>query len=425
MTTMEASRADLLASRTDMLASRADLLASMTGLLASGAMLSASRAVLLASSAAPPGPRPTPAIPSPMDLSRYQRQMILPGFGEKGQRRLAAAHAVIVGVGALGCVTGDLLARAGVGTITLIDRDIVEKTNLQRQTLFTEADADAATPKAEAARARLAAVNSSIAIHARVADLTAASAMRLLDDAASPPTVLLDGTDNFETRYLLNDLAISRGLPLVYAGVVGTAAMAMTILPEAADIACAPGPCLRCVFPEPPPPGSAPTCDTAGVLGPVATTIAAYQATEAIKILLGRFDLVLRSLLSFDPWHGRRTRLDLADARRAECPCCGRRSFDFLDAAPSAPAVSLCGRGAVQVSPPAPTTLDLAALADRLAPLGSFRKTDFLVIGELASERGDGGEPVGLAVFADGRAQIRGVASPERARALYARFVGA
>lgn len=353
--------------------------------------------------------------------------MILPDIGQAGQQRLAQAHAIIIGCGALGCVAADLLARAGVGRLTLIDRDIVERTNLQRQTLFDEDDADAHMPKAEAAKRRLNAVNRDIEVRACVADFSAGNAEGILDDACptlppAAPVVLIDGSDNFETRYLVNDLAVKRGVPLVYAGVVGTIAMAMSIVPEPIDNT---SPCLRCVFRAPPLAGSQPTCDTAGVLGPVVSIIAGYQACEAMKILVGAYALVQRSLLSFDAWNGRRNRLDLTNARDPDCPCCGLRSFEFLNRSMAIPVASLCGQGAVQVLPSVETSLDLDALQARLAPFGTFRRTEFLVIGELAEERGDDGLAVGLAVFADGRAQIRGLHSPERARAVYARFIGA
>jgi adenylyltransferase/sulfurtransferase len=362
-----------------------------------------------------------------MALDRYHRQTILPGIGEAGQTRLNRSHAIIIGCGALGCVAADLLARAGVGTLTLIDRDIVERTNLQRQTLFEERDADEHMPKAVAAKRRLVAVNQDIAIRSCVTDFSAVNAERLLDEACpslsrEASVVLIDGSDNFETRYLVNDLAVKRDVPLVYAGVVGTSAMAMSILPEYIDPTA---PCLRCVFREPPLPGSQPTCDTAGVLGPVVSIIAGYQACEAMKILVGQYTLVHRSLLSFDAWHGRRSRLDLAGARDPDCPCCRSRSFAFLDRTDSTPVASLCGQGAVQISPTTSMQLNLDDLHARLTPFGTFRRTEFLVIGELTEERSNDGSAVGLAVFADGRAQVRGLRSPERARAVYARFVGA
>lgn len=345
---------------------------------------------------------------------RYHRQELLPGVGVDGQRRLRERCALIVGCGALGCASADLLCRAGVGRLVIIDRDVVEWTNLQRQTLFDERDARDATPKAVAARRRLISVNSDVEVRALVADFAPRHADRIITEHR--PDIILDGTDNFETRFLINDAAVKHGIPFVYAGVVGTSGMALPVIPGQTA-------CLRCVFAEPPPPGSQPTCDTAGVFGPAVSIIAGCQAGEALKILFGLNDRVLRSLLSFDLWQGRRTRIE--PQRDPDCRCCVHRRFDYLDAADAGAVASLCGQGAVQVSPACETTIELKQLHQRLAGVGSFRLTEFLVTGTLGEERGEGGEPVGLTVFADGRAVVRGVRSPERARAIYARYVGA
>ncbi len=385
------------------------------------------------------------------DMERYHRQMLLPGIGEAGQRRLLAGRAVIVGCGALGTVAAELLVRAGVGTVTIVDRDVVELTNLQRQVLFDEADARAGLPKAEAARAKLQAINSQVHVEAVVADLEARGAEKLigrvvgmggrarrvslppapsqregeLDAAPSQPpegegeSVLLDCTDNFETRYLLNDAAVKLGVPLVYAGAVGTVGMSMTVLPGE-------GPCLRCVFEEPPDAGSAPTCDTAGVLGPVTAMIASVQAAEAIKILAGQRGAVSRELVSVDLWGNSWRRMDLRTARRPECPCCGERRFEFLDGQRGSRAATLCGRGAVQVTPPTvEQRLDLVALATRLGPHATVEASRFLVKGTLWAERGENGEPLELTVFPDGRAIVKGTTELDRARGIYAKYVGA
>ncbi len=354
-------------------------------------------------------------------MRRYHRQMLLPGIGEAGQRRLLAAHAAIVGCGALGCVIADTLARAGVGHLTIIDRDVVEATNLQRQSLFTEADAAAGLPKAEAARRRLAEVNSGVRITAHIADFTPDEATRLAGFAGDPPAALLDGTDNFETRLLLNDLAVQRGVPLIYGGAVGTRGMMAVILPGE-------GPCLRCIMPQPPAPGTMATCDTAGVLGPVATIIGAAQAAEAIKLLAGAREVVSRTMLDFDIWGGTRRRLDLGRMRDPDCPCCARREFDWLEGKQGAGAASLCGRSAVQIAGASGQTIDLAALGARLSGHGAATANDFLMRIALADEQRDaetGAGPVELTVFADGRAIVGGVTDPARARAIYARYVGA
>lgn len=343
--------------------------------------------------------------------------MLLPGVGAEGQRRLGEASALVVGCGALGCAISDHLVRAGVGTVAIVDRDVVEVTNLQRQTLFDERDAEARTPKAEAARARLARINSGVRVRAVVADLTYRNAERVFDEAR--PRVVLDGTDNFETRYLINDLAVSRGAVYAYGGVVSTRGMAMTIRPGIT-------PCLRCVFDEPPAPGTAQTCDTAGVLGPAVAIVAACQAADAIKVLLGREDLLGGTLLEFDLWTNVRRRIDLSSARREECVCCGLRRFEYLSGERGGGTASLCGQDAVQVTPDGEEArgIDLEVLAARLGAHGRFERTPFMVRGVLEGERGEAG-PCELTVFADGRAVVRGTRKPEFARAIYARYVGA
>jgi molybdopterin/thiamine biosynthesis adenylyltransferase len=356
--------------------------------------------------------------------ARYHRQQILPGFGPEGQARLANSHAMIIGLGALGCPAGDLLARAGVGRISLVDRDLVELTNLQRQTLFTESDARASRPKAEAAADRLRAVNSAIRIEPLVEDFAGPDAERMLS-AHPRPDVLLDCTDNFDTRYLINDAAVKLGIPLCYGGAVGTSGLSMAIIPGTS-------PCLRCVFPDPPAPASSPTCDTAGIFSPVSAIIAADQAADAIKILLGRADRLAGSMLSFDLWHNRRQRLDLTTARRADCPCCGLRRFEFLDRAPAREALTLCGRNSVQITPPSRGSagssargggragdIDLPALADRLRAAGHVELSpSSLRLQPVAS--GD----ITLTLFPDGRAIIAGTTDPVAAKSLYARYIG-
>lgn len=352
--------------------------------------------------------------------ARHHRQSLLPGIGPEGQARLRASRALLVGCGALGCVTADAICRAGVGRITIVDRDIVELTNLQRQILFDERDAAAGAPKAEAARRRLGEIDSSVAVNAVVDDFNHRNAERIASEAlgSQGPRVILDGTDNFETRYLLNDLAVKLNVPYIYAGVVGTTGMQMTVLPGVT-------PCLRCVFDQAPPAGTTATCDTAGVLGPAVSIVAGFQAAEAIKALVGAQDSISRSLLMFDVWANELRRIDVSGARASDCPCCAERTFVQLDGADSSLAASLCGRSMVQVLPQSPAPVDLAALARRLAPVGAFSVSAFLLKGTLAGEKGDAGEPIELTVFPNGRALIRGVTRPERARSLYAKYVGA
>jgi molybdopterin-synthase adenylyltransferase len=345
-------------------------------------------------------------------MRRYHRQMLLPGFGEDGQRRLLASPVLLVGCGALGCAIADLLVRAGVGRLTILDRDVVEQTNLQRQCLFEEADAAAGAPKAEAAARRLAAVNSSVRVEPVVADLNGSNAQRLLEAAA--PAVLLDGTDNFETRYLLNDLAVKHGLPYCYGGVVGMSGLRMTVRPRHT-------PCLRCLFEQPPPPGTMPTCDTAGVFGPLVQMVGSAQSADAIRLLLGAAEDMPATLTQIDAWSGTHRVIDVSQSRRADCVCCARRRFEFLESGSGSGTASLCGQNAVQVSPAGAfgqSRLDLRALSDRLQPHGEFEVSRFLLRGELSRE------PYGLTVFGDGRAIVRGTDRPEIARAVYARYVG-
>ncbi len=350
-----------------------------------------------------------------MSFARYHRQMLLPGWGEDGQKRLARSHALVVGCGALGCAISDQLARAGVGALTIIDRDIVEWTNLQRQCLFDESDAAAGLPKAEAARRRLHLVNSGVQVHAIVADFTSRNARRLSEGAH----ILLDGTDNFETRYLINDLAVDRGTPYVYGGAVGTQGMAMTVIPGAT-------PCLRCIFEEPPPPGTAATCDTAGVLGPIISVIGAIQATDALRLLLHADPAPGNALTDVELSTGRIRRTDLAKARRPDCPCCAFRKFEFLDGGHERLTEYLCGQHSVQVAPTRESGgVDLASIKARLDPHGTFTALSTLLVrGTLNNDRGEDGEAIGITVFADGRAIIKGTQKPELARSIYARYIG-
>ncbi len=359
------------------------------------------------------------------EIDRHHRQSLLPQVGPEGTARLRESHALLVGLGALGSVVADALVRAGVGRLTLIDRDVVELTNLQRQILFTESDAADGLPKAEAARRRLHEIDSTARVHAVVDDLNPANAERLID-AADPPHILIDGTDNFETRFLLNDLAVQRGIPFVSAGVVGVAGTQCTILPRGQHTPWNPTPCLRCLLPEPPDPASLPTCDTAGVLAPAVSIVASFETVEAMKILLGRFDDIRRTLLEINAWTGD-VRYLRAESPDPDCPCCARRAFNSLEGAGFSGVASLCGMNAVQITPAARSgrEIDLARLAKALRPHGRFERTPFLMRGDLLSEKPDSGDAVRMTVFPTGRAIISGVRTESRARAIYARYVGA
>ena len=369
------------------------------------------------------------------DLDRYHRQILLPGIGEPGQRALLGGHALIVGCGALGTMIADALARAGVGTLSIVDRDTVELTNLQRQVLFDESDVEGMMPKAEAARNKLSAVNAGVTVHAHVDDFNHTNAERYLGDA----DVIVDGLDNFETRYLLNDLAVKHGVPYLYGGAVATGGMSMPVLGHSRHRAGEgrssvrwpdeqATPCLRCVFPEPPPPGAAATCETAGVLGPAVSVIAAHQVMQVIKLLTGNLDAVDRSLMSADVWQNRTQRFDVTRAANDACPCCGQGRFEYLEGKATSSTTSLCGRNAVQISPGGTAQrqgrLDLGELAARLGAHGEFTHNGYLLHGRFAAERDGRGEPVELTLFPDGRAIIKGTTEPDTAKSIYAKYVG-
>lgn len=349
------------------------------------------------------------------DFSRYQRQSLLPGFGPEAQQRLGRAHAVIVGVGALGCTSADLLARAGVGRITLIDRDVVDKTNLQRQTLYTESDAAEGQPKAVAAAHRLRAVNSEIRIHAEVADVIPSNIEEFVLDGElagddGGPRAVLDGTDNFETRFIINDLSVKERLAYFYAGAVGGLAMSAPFLRDR-DAA----PCLRCLI-APPEPGSQPTCDTAGVLGPAVVIAAATQAADAIRYLAGLGGTIRPMLARQDLLTGTHHEIDLAAAKDPACPCCGQRKFEYLNA-PDPRTVSLCGRDAVQIHTRTASPPNLEVLAARLDAIPEVRVqyNDLLLKAVFPGHA--------ITVFADGRSIIHGTTDPDQARAIHARYI--
>ena len=340
-----------------------------------------------------------------LDIDRYHRQVLLPQIGPAGQARLAASHVLLVGCGALGSVIADQLVRAGLGSLRVVDRDVVEWTNLQRQVLFDEDDARDGVPKAVAAQRRLARVNSKVKVEPVVADVHPGNVEQL----AAGAQAILDGTDNVETRYLLNDVAVKHGVPWVYGACVGTEGRVMPVLPGR-------GACLRCVFPEPPAGAELPTCDTAGVLGPVAAAVASMQTIATIKILTGGD--VPSELWSAHLW-ANRTRVTAVE-RGPSCPACARREFSFLDR-PASQATTLCGRCSVQVSPADRTArLDLETAARKLSAVGQVQRTPYLV---RCQPRGE--ETIDLTLFADGRMIVSGTTDRERARSLYARYVGA
>lgn len=335
---------------------------------------------------------------------KYSRQMLFAGIAAEGQRRLLGSRVTIVGCGAIGAAAANLLVRAGVGFVTLVDRDFVEPSNLQRQTLFDEADARNALPKAVAAERRLRSINSGVEVRGVVADLSPSNVAPLLSAA----DLILDGTDNFETRLLINDFAVESGRAWIYAAAVSSYGLTMTIRPGLTA-------CLACLLESGP--GSQAleeTCDTIGVLGPVVNLIASWQAAEALKILAGHPEALHGRLLSFDVWTGRTQAI--RPARNPQCRACQKHEYAYLEGE-AQPHITLCGRDSVQIHERS-RALDLPALASRLRPVAEdVRQNDFLIRFRVA--------PYEMTVFADGRAILKGTKDPALARSLYARYLGA
>jgi adenylyltransferase/sulfurtransferase len=332
---------------------------------------------------------------------RYSRQVLFAAIGEAGQRRLAGAQVAIVGCGATGSVMASLLARAGVGTLRIIDRDYVELSNLQRQALFEEADAAESLPKAAAAARRIAAFNSQIAVQPQVADLTPENVEALLEGVQ----LILDGTDNFETRYLINDYAVKQEVPWIYSAAVGSYGVTLNVLPRKTA-------CLSCVFPDFPR-GMVETCETAGILNSAANLVASIAAGEAVKLLVGAEDKVRRTLLSFDVWSNERAEVR-ATAPRPGCRACGEREFAHLKGE-ARPHITLCGRNSVQIHE-RERAIDFATIEERLRPHGQVRHNAFVL-----KFWHDNYE---MTLFPDGRAIIKGTSDTSVARSLYARYVG-
>lgn len=343
-------------------------------------------------------------------LLRYQRQIIFSGMGADAQRKLLASKVVIVGCGANGSVLANHLARAGVGYLRLIDRDYVELNNLHRQLLFDEEDVRERIPKAVAAARHLQHINSDITVEAEVVDFNAGNALALLQDA----DVVLDGTDNFEARYLINDVCLREGIPWVYTGVVASYGMTATLVPDAAagKVQREATGCLQCLLGTEPATGG-PTCDTAGVLGPVVSVLASIAANEAIKLLTGKGKLN-EGLIHIDLWDNSFETFQLA-GRNPQCPACGLHEYRFLNAEVQSRSAVLCGRNAVQISAPH-ARIDLAQVAQRLQSLGEVKQTPYLLRARI--------DAYDITLFPDGRAIIKGVDDPDVGRSLYARYIG-
>jgi adenylyltransferase/sulfurtransferase len=338
------------------------------------------------------------------ESDRYSRQILFAGIGAEGQDRLRESRAVIIGCGALGSAQAESLARAGVGKLRIVDRDFVEFSNLQRQTMFTESDAADRLPKAVACAHHIQQINRDINVEPEVADVNQSNIERLIATA----DVVLDGTDNFATRYLINDACVKNKIDWIYGAAVGSYGVTMTIRPHET-------PCLRCIFPEAPPAASAPTCDTAGVIMPIISVVAAVQVSEALKLLTGKVASLHRSLMQFDVWENVWRRISLETASD-DCSTCALHKYETLDVEAREFTAVMCGRHAVQVSPAMAVQVDLAALTRKLQSVGEVKSNDYLL-------RFRTGE-YELTVFRDARSIIRGTDDIAVARSLYSKYIG-
>jgi adenylyltransferase/sulfurtransferase len=324
----------------------------------------------------------------------------------EGQRRLGRASATLVGCGALGSVLANILVRAGIGSLRIIDRDFIETSNLQRQMLFDEHDIAQNLPKAEAAVRKLRKINSAVEFESRVTDVNPGSIAALCADA----DVLLDGTDNLETRYLINDLAVQQDIPWIFGACLGAEGLVLPILPHRT-------PCLRCIWEDAPPPGALPTCDTAGVLATAVNIVGSLQATDALKILMGKEDQLTRHLLAVDAWKGEIRHVNVAMARDdGDCPCCRQGRYEYLEGDRFAQTTALCGRDAVQILPPAGAAVNFRAISERLPARAGARHNEFMLKFRV--------EDYAVTLFSDGRAIVQGTHDPAAARALIAKYVG-
>ena len=335
---------------------------------------------------------------------RYSRQVLFEGIGAEGQSRLSNARVLIIGCGALGSAQAEALARAGIGSLTIVDRDFVEFSNLQRQTMFTESDAEERLPKAIACMNHIREINREIEVEPVIADVNHSNVERLMEGA----DLVLDGTDNFATRYLINDACVKHQINWIYGAAVGSYGVTMTIRPGLTS-------CLRCVFPEAPPAASSPTCDTAGVIMPIISIVAAVQVTEAIKLLTGQIDQLHGSLMQFDVWKNDWRRIALRPPSE-DCPTCALQEYETLRPDAKEFAAVMCGRHAVQVSPGYGARIDLDALRRKLEAAGEVKANDYLL-------RFRAGE-YELTVFPDARSIIRGTDDIATARSLYSKYIG-
>ncbi|MBH5318532.1 ThiF family adenylyltransferase [Paenibacillus sp. GSMTC-2017] len=339
--------------------------------------------------------------------NRYSRQIRYKHIGDKGQAMLGQSRIAIVGMGALGSVIAQHLVRSGIGYVRIIDRDIVEWSNLQRQMLYSEDDASRLLPKAEAAAAHLRAINSSVTIDPISTDLSSHNAETLLAGV----DLILDGSDNFSVRYLINDYSLKYAVPWIYGGAVGASGMTMTIIPNET-------PCYRCLFPDPPPPGTTDTCDTAGVISPIIDMIASLQATEALKLLSGNREALHRTLFQIDLWNHSWLPLNVSHAHRKDCRACAQHQFQFLESDSHEPAaITLCGRQSVHITPGVLTKLNLSRIAGQFSKIGKVKQNAYLLQLQLNDQ-------LAIVLFGDGRAIIQGTEDSTKARSIYAELLG-
>lgn len=338
---------------------------------------------------------------------RYSRQILFSPIGEEGQGRLMKSRVAIVGIGALGCVLANHMVRAGIGYVRLIDRDFVELSNLQRQMLYDEDDALNNLPKVIAATQKLSKINSSVQIDPHIVDLNSTNAEDLLKDV----DLILDGSDNFSVRFLINDISIKFKIPWIYGGAVSSRGVCLTMIPDQT-------PCLRCVFSQAPATGSVETCDTAGVIGPIIHVVASNQAAEALKILTGAMDQLNRQMIHFDLWFNQHIPIEMAKARKQDCPACAFKQFEYLFPEAGGDMMeTLCGRESIQFHPTIPSSLDLSTWAEKLKLIGRVELNPFLLKFHIDDERR-------LVIFSDGRVIIQGCSDLGLAKSLYSRFIG-
>lgn len=339
------------------------------------------------------------------DLSRYHRQFLYGPIGKEGQKKLLGSRVALLGCGALGSVTANTLARAGVGFLRIVDRDFIELNNLQRQVLFDEEDIRENLPKAVAAERKLRKINSEIEIEARVEDVNYTTVERHIEDV----DLVLDGMDNFETRFLINEACVKLAKPWIYGGCIGTHGLTLFIIPGET-------PCLRCVFEASPPPELTPTCDTAGILSPIVNVIAAFEATEAIKWLSGNRKAVNRNLYEFDIWSREARSLKVnGPSQKKSCPTCGQRNFELLRGEGGSRTTTLCGRNAVQIALSTPSKISFEAMAERLKNVGDVRFNTYLLKLKVDSFE--------ITLFRDGRAIVQGTSDPNQAKSLYSKYI--